>query len=115
MPVVERAIPVGSRGRWSALSAALLLGMALALAIVVVAMPSPADADEGSDTGSDSRSCRKMPRQVPNLVPRAEKQDADCLKDLTTAHTKDTGHTQEDDWRGLHAAGTNNPTGVPGL
>jgi pimeloyl-ACP methyl ester carboxylesterase len=115
LPVVERAIPVVSRGRRSALTAALLLGMALALAILVVAMPSPADADEGGDTGSDSRSCRKMPKRVPNLVPQAEVQDADCLKDLTTAHTQDTGHTQEDDWRGLHAADTNNPTGVPGL
>jgi pimeloyl-ACP methyl ester carboxylesterase len=115
LPVGGRAILVVSRGRWSILTAALLLGMALALAILVVAMSSPADADEGGDTGSDSRSCRKMPKRVPNLVPQAEVQDADCLKDLTTAHTKNTGHTQEDDWRGLHAAGTNNPTGVPGL
>ena len=43
LPVVERAIPVVSRGRWSALSVALLLGMALALAILVVAMPSLRD------------------------------------------------------------------------
>jgi hypothetical protein len=52
---------------------------------------------------------------VPNLVPRAQVQDADCLNDLTTAHTQDTGHTNRQDWDGLHADGTNNPTGVPGL
>jgi fermentation-respiration switch protein FrsA (DUF1100 family) len=98
---------------WSVACAALLCGVVLA--VLVAGAPGPAGADEGVDNGGDSSSCRKMPRQVPNLVPRAEVQDGDCLKDLTTAHTKDTGHTQEDDWRGLNAQGTNNPTGVPGL
>jgi hypothetical protein len=101
--------------RWSVACAALLCGIVLALVILVVAMSSPADADEGGDSGSDSRSCHKMPKQVPNLVPRAEVQDGDCLRDLTTAHTQDTGHTNKSDWDGLHAEGTNNPTGVPGL
>jgi hypothetical protein len=116
LPVGEGAMPTGGiLRRWSVACAALLCGMVLALAILVVAMSSPADADEGGDTGSDSRSCRKKPNQVPNLVPRAEVQDGDCLRDLTTAHTQDTGHTNKSDWDGLHAEGTNNPTGVPGL
>lgn len=44
-------------------------------------------------------------------VPGAEKQIAACLDDLTTAG----GHTVPADWAGLHAAGTRNPTGVPGV
>ena len=94
---------------------AFLSGVVLALLIVASTVPRTAGADEGGDTGSDSRRCHKLPRQVPHLVLDAEVQDGDCLKDLTTAHTKDTGHTQEDDWRGLNAQGTNNPIGVPGL
>ena len=93
----------------------VLCGTILALAVLLLALVPPAGADEGLDSGSDSRSCRKMPRNVPNLVPRAEVQDGDCLKDLTTAHTQETNHTNESDWDGLHAEGTRNPTGVPGL
>ena len=42
-------------------------------------------------------------------------QRADCLDDLTTAGTLLSGHTNIDDWNGLHAAGTENPSGVPGI
>jgi fermentation-respiration switch protein FrsA (DUF1100 family) len=94
--------------------AASLGGVLLALALLVATI-SPADADVGVDTGSDSTACKKLPERVPNLVPGAEVQDGDCLKDLTTASTVETQHTEEDDWRGLNAAGTNNPSGVPGL
>jgi hypothetical protein len=91
-----------------------MLGMVLA--VLTILASGPAGADEGVDTGSDpGASCVKQPGQVPNLVPRAQVQDADCLNDLTTAHTQDTGHTDKQDWDGLHAEGTNNPTGVPGL
>ena len=38
-----------------------------------------------------------------------------CLDDLTTAGTTLSGHTDPNDWAGLHAAGTENPTGVPGI
>lgn len=38
-----------------------------------------------------------------------------CLDDLTTAGTVASGHTKASDWAGLHAAGTVNPTGVPGI
>ncbi|NDU76385.1 tannase/feruloyl esterase family alpha/beta hydrolase [Actinomadura sp. DSM 109109] len=48
-------------------------------------------------------------------VPGAEKQVAACLDDLTTAGTARTGHTVPADWAGLHAAGTRNPSGVPGI
>ncbi|MFA1545747.1 alpha/beta hydrolase family protein [Actinomadura chokoriensis] len=48
-------------------------------------------------------------------VPGAQKQAAACLDDLTTAGTTGSGHTVPADWAGLHAAGTRNPTGVPGI
>src|SRR4051794_11034663 len=48
-------------------------------------------------------------------VPGAEMQKSACLDDLTTAGTSTTGHTDPSDWEGLHASGTENPTGVPGL
>jgi hypothetical protein len=38
-----------------------------------------------------------------------------CLDDLTTAGTVATGHTVPADWSGLHAPGTTNPTGIPGI
>ncbi|MGH2823692.1 MAG: tannase/feruloyl esterase family alpha/beta hydrolase [Thermoleophilaceae bacterium] len=49
------------------------------------------------------------------LVPGAEMQKSACLDDLTTAGTTRTGHTNQSDWDGLHASGTRNPSGVPGL
>lgn len=48
-------------------------------------------------------------------VPGAERSEGACLDDLTTAGTVATGHTSPDDWAGLHAAGTTNPSGVPGV
>lgn len=48
-------------------------------------------------------------------VPGAERQVVSCLDDLTTAGTTRTGHTDPNDWAGLHAAGTRNPSGVPGV
>lgn len=48
-------------------------------------------------------------------VPGAERQKVACLGDLTTAGTLVSGHTNQSDWNGLHAPGTVNPTGVPGL
>ena len=48
-------------------------------------------------------------------VPGAERQEQACLDDLTTAGTQTNGHTDRSDWEGLHATGTRNPTGVPGL
>ncbi len=48
-------------------------------------------------------------------VPRAEVQETSCLDDLTTAGTTTDGHTDPADWSGLHAPGTRNPSGVPGI
>ncbi|NEA29059.1 tannase/feruloyl esterase family alpha/beta hydrolase [Actinomadura bangladeshensis] len=48
-------------------------------------------------------------------VPGAEKQVSARLDDLTTAGTIASGHTVPADFAGLHAAGTRNPTGVPGI
>ncbi|MGH3457577.1 tannase/feruloyl esterase family alpha/beta hydrolase [Aeromicrobium sp.] len=47
-------------------------------------------------------------------VPGAAMQKQACLSDLTTAGTTESGHTNTQDWSGLHADGTENPTGVPG-
>jgi hypothetical protein len=93
----------------------LLAGAVVALLVLAIVVSGTAEADEGEDTGSDSTHCRKLPRQVPHLVPDAEVQDGDCLEDLTTASNQDTRHTDKNDWSGLNAEGTNNPTGVPGL
>jgi hypothetical protein len=48
-------------------------------------------------------------------VPGAQHQQAACLTDLTTAGTVTSGHTVPADWAGLHATGTVNPSGVPGI
>lgn len=48
-------------------------------------------------------------------VPGAEREEAACLADLTTAGTVASGHTVPADYAGLTAAGTANPTGVPGI
>ncbi|HZB08949.1 MAG TPA: tannase/feruloyl esterase family alpha/beta hydrolase [Rubrobacter sp.] len=45
----------------------------------------------------------------------AEFQESSYLDDLTTAGTLRTGHTNAQDWHGLHAQGTLNPRDVPGL
>jgi hypothetical protein len=49
------------------------------------------------------------------VVKGAERQESACLDDLTTAGTVASGHTVQADWNGLHAAGTRNPSGVPGI
>lgn len=54
-------------------------------------------------------------RQADVVVPGAEKQQVDCLDDLTTAGTSRTGHTDSSDYGPLSAKGTVNPTGVPGI
>ncbi|MFB4311792.1 tannase/feruloyl esterase family alpha/beta hydrolase [Actinomadura sp. GTD37] len=70
---------------------------------VAVALAAPAHAQEHDRCGAGL------------AVPGAEKQVAACLDDLTTAGTVASGHTVPADWAGLHAAGTRNPAGVPGI
>jgi hypothetical protein len=64
-----------------------------------------------ANAGHDDR-CARVGRIT---VPAAERQLAACLDDLTTAGTVATGHTVPADYAGLHAAGTRNPSGVPGI
>ncbi|HEX6248814.1 MAG TPA: tannase/feruloyl esterase family alpha/beta hydrolase [Nocardioidaceae bacterium] len=85
-----------------AAAAALVLGTAT-LAVVPSATAEPADATAHC-AGQDAV-----------MVPLAEEQKVACLDDLTTAGTTVTGHTNVNDWAGLHAAGTENPSGVPGI
>lgn len=66
----------------------------------------------GPTSSSTAASCARLKRVN---VPRAEKQEKACLDDLTTKGTQDSGHTNKSDWNGLHAAGTKNPSGVPGI
>ncbi|MFG1947937.1 tannase/feruloyl esterase family alpha/beta hydrolase [Nonomuraea sp. NPDC048826] len=49
------------------------------------------------------------------IVPGAEHAVVAELADLTTAGTTLSGHTDPADYAGLHASGTVNPTGVPGV
>jgi hypothetical protein len=63
-------------------------------------------------TSAASTGCPGLGRAI---VPGAERQEAACLADLTTAGTVATGHTVPADYNGLTAAGTANPTGVPGI
>lgn len=55
------------------------------------------------------------PRADRVRVPGAAHQVATCLADLTTAGTVHTGHTDPADYAGLAAAGTVNPSRVPGI
>jgi tannase/feruloyl esterase len=85
-------------------SRTLLATLALTLGATGLAtLPGPADA---------APSCARQSRID---VPGAEVQKTACLDDLTTAGTVASGHTNVDDWSGLHATGTRNPSGVPGV
>jgi predicted esterase len=48
-------------------------------------------------------------------VPGAERQRVSRLDDLTTSGLVGTDYTDPPDFAGLHAGGTHNPTGVPGV
>jgi hypothetical protein len=48
-------------------------------------------------------------------VPGAQRQVVTRLADLTTTGTLGTARTDQADWAGLHAPGTVNPSGVPGV
>ncbi|WP_431683152.1 tannase/feruloyl esterase family alpha/beta hydrolase [Kitasatospora sp. KL5] len=48
-------------------------------------------------------------------VPGAEHSVSSCLTDLTTTGTTRTGHTDQQDWKGLVAENTVTPSGVPGV
>ncbi|MGH3342263.1 MAG: hypothetical protein ACRDPK_05125 [Carbonactinosporaceae bacterium] len=48
-------------------------------------------------------------------VPGAAHQVTACLDHLSTEGTARSGHTNRSDWSGLHASGTDNPSGIPGI
>src|SRR3954471_3954165 len=77
---------------------------AVAIATAAPAVPAPPAAAAADCPNADAVK-----------VPGAEMQKSACLDDLTTAGTSTSGHTDQSDWEGLHAQGTKNPTGVPGL
>ncbi|TDC83462.1 tannase/feruloyl esterase family alpha/beta hydrolase [Actinomadura sp. 7K507] len=80
----------------------MIVRSVLTAGAVAAALTAPAHAQEHGPA----------PRPV---VPGAEKQVVAHLDDLTTAGTAGSGHTVPADWAGLHAAGTRNPSGVPGV
>jgi hypothetical protein len=92
----------GMRSHLVALSTVTALAAGAAALSVV-----PADARPACDRQS------RVDERV--HVPGAEVQRLACLEDLTTAGTTASGHTNPEDWAGLHAPGTRNPSGVPGL
>lgn len=92
---------VGSFPRGARSLPLLVLVAALSLVLVV--------------TGPASSEAASCPGIEEIRVPKAEVQKAACLDDLTTAGTTETGHTNQSDWSGLHAGGTQNPSGVPGI
>jgi hypothetical protein len=91
-----------SRRRTAALAASAVLAVGGALA---AAAPAAADKPHGGHCA----------RQTKIEVPGAEMQKVACLDDLTTAGTVASGHTNPNDWAGLNAAGTKNPSGIPGI
>ncbi|WP_053914252.1 tannase/feruloyl esterase family alpha/beta hydrolase [Streptomyces sp. TP-A0875] len=95
------ALPIGvtpnRRGRTA-------LG-ALALATAAVLLPAPASA----------RAAGHCANQSSLRVPGAAHQRSDCLEELTTAGTVDSGHTDPADWAGLTPRDLSVPAGVPGI
>ena len=83
-----------------------VVAVALGLAVALLAVPT---------TAAATRASGHCAGQERINVPRAEQQVSACLDDLTTAGTTTSGHTDPADWAGLHAPGTRNPSGVPGV
>ncbi len=84
--------------------------IALAAVLGTVSLAAPALADPA--TAGSASQCAGQDRIA---TPGAARQVTACLADLTTAGTSLSGHTVPEHWAGLHAAGTVNPTGVPGI
>jgi len=81
------------------------LGLGLALLLLVVLAAGPTRAAYPTD-------CKGLARLS---VPGAERQDKYCLADLSTKGTEPAGRTNRNDWAGLNAGGTKNPSGFPGI
>ena len=115
---MRRTLPV--------VTAAALLGAVLPVAGATAAPRSAPQAAHPStsaparaEAGPRSRSADVCAGARTARVPGADEQVVACLGDLTTAglvaaSTPQRAYTDPADWAGLHAAGTRNPTGVPG-
>lgn len=79
---------------------------------VVAGLLSVALLPAGTTEAGSNGPCRNMSKL---RVPHAERQEIDCLEDLTTEGTSRSGHTNTSDWSGLHAESTRNPSGIPGI
>jgi len=86
-----------------------LLGPLLVGSTLVVA---PASAPSPASATAPDGHCAHQGRID---VPKAPMQRVDCLDDLTTAAISGSDHTDASDWGTLHAPGTDNPSGVPGI
>jgi hypothetical protein len=83
---------------------------AVGTAMGALAWLAPAGATERASAGPAA--CRGIEHLT---VPGAERLEAACLSDLTTAGTTKTGHTDPSDWAGLSVPGTANPSGISGI
>ncbi|MFD8471127.1 3-hydroxybutyrate oligomer hydrolase family protein [Streptomyces globisporus] len=93
------------RGRW-------LRGAAVAAAVLTAWTAAPsAAAPPDRDSGGHGHCARQDILRVPG----ADRQQADCLAELTTAGTVASGHTDPADWAGLTPEGLATPRGVPGI
>lgn len=84
--------------------AGLALTLAAAIVAVLVATAPPAPTRAAACPALDAI-----------RVSGADKQEAFCLDDLTTAGLVANTHTDPRDWAGLHAKDTRNPSGIPGI
>ncbi|MBT2447693.1 tannase/feruloyl esterase family alpha/beta hydrolase [Streptomyces sp. ISL-43] len=80
-------------------------------ATAVVSALLTATAPPAGAAGADAHCARRAHLRVPG----AERQQADCLEELTTAGTVASGHTDPADWAGLTPKDLAVPTGVPGI
>lgn len=98
------ALPTTSPPRKRTSLATLALGASLAL------LPSTVSAQPGAVPAEGH--CARLSQL---RVPGAAHQQADCLGELTTAGTVDSGHTDPADWAGLTPKNLAVPRGVPGI
>ncbi|GAB3662149.1 tannase/feruloyl esterase family alpha/beta hydrolase [Nocardioides korecus] len=107
--------PLGPRRRTSLTAplAVLVAGLGL-VAAPAYAAPREAGAAPATSPSVAATRTAHCARQSRIHVPGAQVQKTACLSDLTTAGTVASGHTNVEDWAGLNASGTRNPTGVPG-
>jgi len=99
-------------------AASVLAATAVAAALLTVpssATTSAAPSAPPRAAATEQTGDRHCSRQRRIDVPRAPMQKEACLDDLTTEGTTKSGHTDPNDWSGLHAPGTRNPSDVPGI